>query len=141
MVVNRIQVKRVYDPAEPTDGYRMLVDRLWPRGMRKDALPLDEWAKDLAPSSDLRRAWHDGDIPTDEFQRAYAGELDGSDALIRLYGHILEGPVTLLVATRSPEASHAHVIVDALERLFRQRAMRHQGGPPGERVRLVGRID
>lgn len=111
-----IRIKRVYDAAAPEDGYRVLVDRLWPRGVRKDALGMDEWAKDLAPSTALRRAWHHGDISDEAFRDRYAAELDAVPALASLARRCRAGTVTLLVATRDIGRSHAHVLARELER-------------------------
>ena len=66
-----IRLKRIYDPVTETDGARVLVDRLWPRGQRKAALKLSRWYKDAAPSSELRRAWHQGGIDEGAFARRY----------------------------------------------------------------------
>ena len=110
-----IRIARVYDePSAAEDGYRVLVDRLWPRGMRKDRLRLDEWAKDVAPSTELRRAWHSGQIDGDEFAARYAAELDGNPSVAALARRAEAGTVTLLVATRDVAHSHAHVLVRAL---------------------------
>lgn len=108
-----VTIKRVYDEPDPDDGHRMLVDRLWPRGVKKEALEMDEWAKDLAPSTQLRKAWHDGDIDAAEFRERYLGELDGNPAVDELRERAAEGPVTLLIAGRDVEGSHAHVIIEA----------------------------
>lgn len=116
-----IGIKRVYDPASPDDGYRILVDRLWPRGIRKADLVMDEWAKDVTPSTALRKAWHTGDIDDDTFYANYAQELDGSQALKDLANRIQHSSsptVTLLVATKNVETSHAHVLVNALSELI-----------------------
>lgn len=111
-----IQIKRVYDEADPSDGYRVLVDRLWPRGVRKDSLVMDEWAKDVTPSTDLRKAWHSGHIGNDEFYRAYAAELDGNPSVAALAQRANAGRLTLLVATKDVATSHAHVLARALQK-------------------------
>lgn len=110
-----VQIKRVYEDASPTDGYRVLVDRLWPRGVAKASLPMDEWDKDVAPSADLRKAWHHGDIPNDEFYSRYAAELDGNPGVKKLAERAHEGTVTLLIAAKDEEHSHAHVLAKAIE--------------------------
>jgi uncharacterized protein YeaO (DUF488 family) len=101
----------VYDTHEA--GYRVLVDRLWPRGLRSVEAKLDEWLKDVAPSSDLRR-WYDHRIERfDEFARRYRAELrrvPASGAVRRLVELSREGPVTLLTATRDVEHSGARVL-------------------------------
>jgi uncharacterized protein YeaO (DUF488 family) len=105
-----VQVKRAYDARKPEDGARILVDRLWPRGLAKDEAHIDAWERDVAPSSELR-TWfgHDEDrFP--EFARRYRRELHGSVALERLRSHLAYGPLTLITATRSVETSHAAVL-------------------------------
>ncbi|QTZ85644.1 hypothetical protein GQ627_001201 [Klebsiella pneumoniae] len=71
-----IQCKRVYDPQESSDGYRVLVDRLWPRGIKKEALACDEWCKELTPSAELRKAFHGEAIDFAHFSQRYRQELD-----------------------------------------------------------------
>ena len=71
-----IQCKRVYDPQESSDGYRVLVDRLWPRGIKKEALACDEWCKALTPSAELRKAFHGEAIDFAHFSQRYRQELD-----------------------------------------------------------------
>ena len=80
--MTRIRIKRVYEPAAPDDGCRVLVDKLWPRGVRKDALHYDMWAKEITPSPELR-AWYHADPQTrwPEFRRRYLEELRGSQAV------------------------------------------------------------
>ncbi len=70
-----VSIKRVYGPADQGDGYRVLVDRLWPRGVRKDKAQLDTWIKDIAPSIELRRWFADDSLRWDEFERRYRAEL------------------------------------------------------------------
>ncbi|WP_105972367.1 DUF488 domain-containing protein [Streptomyces geranii] len=115
-----VRVRRVYDPPEPDDGVRVLVDRLWPRGLSKDAARVDEWPKALTPSTELRRWYHAQEDTADsyeEFRRRYEAELaapeaaESLDALRELVGR---GPVTLLSATKSPDHSHASVLVELL---------------------------
>ncbi|MHB7213911.1 DUF488 domain-containing protein, partial [Klebsiella pneumoniae] len=71
-----IQCKRVYDPQESSDGYRVLVDRLWPRGIKKEALACDEWCKELTPSAELRKDFHGEAIDFAHFSQRYRQELD-----------------------------------------------------------------
>ncbi|HEY7762995.1 MAG TPA: DUF488 family protein [Actinomycetota bacterium] len=112
-----VRVKRVYEPASRSDGARILVDRLWPRGVKKQDLAFDEWAKDVAPTPALR-TWY-GHRPErfEEFRRRYREELDSGDAheafdeLRELAG---SGTVTLLTATRDVERSGAAVLEEAL---------------------------
>ncbi len=114
-----IHVHRVYEEPSPDDGARVLVDRVWPRGMRKDAARLDEWAKDVAPSAGLR-AWYQHDpAKFDEFRRRYTAELAAPgprEALNRIRARAAHGPVTLLTATRDLSLSQAAVLADLLRR-------------------------
>lgn len=120
-----IQVKRVYDDATPTDGSRILVDRLWPRGLAKDTAGLDSWERTVAPSDQLRM-WY-AHVPDryPEFARRYRAELAGTDraeALERLARLADEQTLTLLTATKDPEHSQAEVIKEVLlERAERSR--------------------
>ena len=113
----QIRVRRVYDEPEPADGARVLVDKLWPRGVSKQAAHLQEWARDIAPSDELRRWYgHDPD-KFDEFRRRYLAELDQPEpraAVARLRGLAAGGPVTLLTATRDVQHSQAAVLADHL---------------------------
>lgn len=109
-----IKIKRVYEDATPEDGYRILVDRLWPRGVAKADLVMDEWGKDVAPSAELRKAWHHGDIDDAEFRSRYAAELDGNPAVATLAEKASHGTLTLLIAAKDVERSHAHVLADAI---------------------------
>jgi uncharacterized protein YeaO (DUF488 family) len=104
----RIQVKRAYDPPEPSDGQRVLVDRLWPRGLKKESLRLHEWLKDAAPSDSLRRWFsHDASRWT-EFKRRYFAELDAHpEATRRLTEMAADGPITLLYGARDREHNQA----------------------------------
>ncbi|MGA5168221.1 MULTISPECIES: DUF488 domain-containing protein [Streptomyces] len=114
----RPTVRRIYEPAGPDDGVRVLVDRLWPRGLSKADAHVDEWPKSLTPSTELRRWYHaaEGDA-YEEFRRRYEEELAGpeaAEALDRLRALAREGPLTLLTAAKDPGRSHAAVLVDLL---------------------------
>ena len=115
-----VNVRRVYEPPEPDDGVRVLVDRLWPRGLSKEDAQVAEWPKALTPSTELRRWYHAQDDTSDafeEFRRRYEAELaapeaaEPLDALRALAG---KRPVTLVTATRSPAQSHASVLAELL---------------------------
>ena len=112
-----VRVRRVYDPPEPGDGVRVLVDRLWPRGLAKDAARVDEWPKGLTPSNELRRWYHAGEGSYEEFARRYEAEPTEPEAA-ELLDHVRElagaGPVTLLTAVKEPEHSHAAVLARRL---------------------------
>jgi uncharacterized protein YeaO (DUF488 family) len=112
-----LRVRRVYEPSEPDDGVRVLVDRLWPRGLAKDAADVDEWPKALTPSTQLRRWFHADEGSYQEFAERYAAELAepaAAEALDGVRELVREGPVTLLTASWTPERSHAAVLVDLL---------------------------
>lgn len=111
-----IKVKRVYESADPTDGTRILVERLWPRGMRKEDLTLDAWVKDVAPSTDLRRWFGHDPAKWEEFRRHYFAELD---AHIAAWQPIIEaaskGNVTLLYSARDTEHNNAIALKEYLD--------------------------
>jgi uncharacterized protein YeaO (DUF488 family) len=110
-----MHIKRVYDPPARDDGMRILIDRLWPRGVSKDVLKLDAWAKDLAPSHELRR-WY-GHRPEHfaEFRRRYLAELKVlPERLDELRAAVRGRTVTLLTATRELDLSHATVLREVL---------------------------
>lgn len=104
-----IHIKRVYDPPSPDDGLRVLVDRLWPRGLKKEDATIDVWAKDLAPSTNLRK-WFSHDAGRfEEFAGQYRDELRQSAAdLVRI--GITASRVALLYAARSTSCNHAVVL-------------------------------
>ncbi|GGX53910.1 DUF488 domain-containing protein [Streptomyces chartreusis] len=112
-----VRIRRVYEAPEPEDGVRVLVDRLWPRGLSKDAAQVDEWPKGLTPSTELRRWYHAGEGSYEEFAGRYEAELDAPEAA-ELLEHVRElvgrGAVTLLTASKSPEQSHAAVLARLL---------------------------
>jgi uncharacterized protein YeaO (DUF488 family) len=111
-----IHIKRAYDPPARTDGMRILIDRLWPRGLAKDALKLDTWAKDLAPSHALRRWYGHEPGRFAEFRRRYLAELDSArDRLDDLRAAVRGHTATLLTATRELDLSHATVLRDVLQ--------------------------
>jgi uncharacterized protein YeaO (DUF488 family) len=114
-----VRVRRVYDPPDPADGHRVLVDRLWPRGLSKGAAALDEWAKAVAPSDELRRWYgHEPDRFT-AFRERYGAELQAperADALAHLRQLADSGPLTLLTATRDVEHSQAAVLAERLRK-------------------------
>jgi uncharacterized protein YeaO (DUF488 family) len=110
----KVRVRRVYDEPSPGDGSRVLVDRLWPRGLRKDRV--DEWLKDIAPSTELRTWYGHDPARFEEFRRRYAVELAGAAqraALDKL--RRAAGPLTLLTATKDVEHSQAAVLAQLLQ--------------------------
>jgi len=110
-----IGIKRVYDPPGPADGTRILVDRLWPRGLSKDDAALDQWLKDVAPSNELRRWYGHAPDRFAEFRRRYLAELKAApEAFAALRDVAGSGTVTLLTATRELTLSHAEVLKQLL---------------------------
>lgn len=114
-----VRVRRAYDEPTPEDGVRVLVDRLWPRGIRKDALDLADWNKDVAPSAELRGWFGHDPEKFAEFASRYRDELDtvaGRAALDRLRALPRGRPLTLITATKDVEHSQAAVLADLLRR-------------------------
>ncbi|WP_030158634.1 DUF488 family protein [Streptomyces sp. NRRL S-244] len=113
-----IRLRRVYDPPEPgADGVRVLVDRLWPRGLAKAAAAVDRWPKAVTPSGELRKWFHGGGGSAQEFRARYEAELAEPEAaaeLARLRTLAEAGPVTLLTAVKDPASSHAAVLAELL---------------------------
>jgi len=112
-----LRTKRVYDDPAPADGFRVLVDRLWPRGLSKERAALDLWAKDVAPSTELRRAFHRDGLPWDAFADAYRAELAGPARaeLESLRDELARHPVaTLLYGVHDEHHNHALLLRDAL---------------------------
>ncbi len=114
-----IALARVYDPPGQGDGIRLLVDRLWPRGVARTALAHDAWLRDIAPSDALRRWFHADPSRGAAFREHYRAELDASpEAVARALEWCRRGPVTLLYAARERELNHARVLREYLiERL------------------------
>lgn len=108
-----LRVKRVYDEPAPGDGYRVLVDRLWPRGLAKDRARVDLWLKDIAPSTELRRWFHAGEGDFDAFARRYTAELGTNPAVDELRTVVAREPVvTLLYGVKAPaDRNHAALLV------------------------------
>ncbi|MBS1203907.1 MAG: MarR family transcriptional regulator [Proteobacteria bacterium] len=113
-----IQCKRVYDATSEDDGYRVLVDRLWPRGVKKTDLHFDEWNKTLAPSTELRKAFHGEVLDFTSFSEAYRKELDAQKtAGEQLAARGKKGTVTLLYAAKNGAQNHAIVLAEWLRSL------------------------
>ena len=112
-----VRVRRVYEEPDACDGARVLVDRIWPRGLTKAKAALDEWCKDVAPSTELRK-WYSHDPDRfEDFSRRYRAELKDTqraDALAHLRGIAKNRQLTLLTATKEPEISEAAVLADLL---------------------------
>jgi uncharacterized protein YeaO (DUF488 family) len=114
-----IRIKRVYELADPNDGTRVLVDRLWPRGVRKEELILDVWYKEAAPSSRLRTWFRHDPARWDEFRKRYFAELDGNpEAWRSLLELARNGNITLLYSAKNEEHNNAVVLKDYLESML-----------------------
>jgi uncharacterized protein YeaO (DUF488 family) len=117
MAQGRVQVRRVYEEPQPGDGTRVLVDRIWPRGLTRAKAALNEWCKDVAPSGELRK-WYGHDPGRfEEFGRRYRLELQGprqAEALSHLRGLAKDRRLTLLTGTRTPQISEAAVLAALL---------------------------
>ena len=112
-----VQVKRAYDAPEASDGTRVLVDRLWPRGLTKERAKIDLWLKEVAPSAELRKWYGHAPERWEEFRDRYLQELQASpasEALERLRGLAREGTVTLIVGARDSEHSDGAVLREVL---------------------------
>lgn len=117
--MTNLVLKRVYEPVASTDGYRVLVDRLWPRGLSKEHAALDHWAKALAPSNELRQWFGHKPEHWAEFEKRYREELEGEEAqeeLAALRKHMRAGKVTLLYAAHDEAHNNAVVLLDFLKR-------------------------
>jgi uncharacterized protein YeaO (DUF488 family) len=111
-----IKIKRIYDQASPKDGKRILIDRLWPRGIKKDETKIDEWLKDIAPSNELRKWFAHDPSKWLEFKKRYIKELRSKSELIeRLKKETKRGKVTLLFSAKDIEHNNAVVLKEILE--------------------------
>lgn len=116
-MTERVQIRRVYEAPDADDGYRVLVDRLWPRGVSKDKADVDEWLRDVSPSDELRHWFgHDPDLWS-EFQRRYRVELEGvgAESMDHLVALASEQKVTLVYAARDTEHNNAVAIKELLD--------------------------
>lgn len=109
--MGQVLIKRIYEPFSETDGYRILVDRLWPRGIKKNDAHIDKWLKDVAPSTALRK-WFDHDAEKwDDFRKKYLAELKNSDAFDELKSDLhKEETITLLYAVKDEKLTHALIL-------------------------------
>lgn len=111
-----ITIKRVYAPSGESDGCRILVDRLWPRGLRKDHAAVELWLKDIAPSDELRRRFGHDPAKWRDFRRSYLRELEHKPQLIeQIARRVEEGPVTLLYSAHDAEHNNAAVLLDYMQ--------------------------
>lgn len=117
-----VRLKRAYEPPARSDGYRVLIDRLWPRGVSKEEAQLDEWARELAPSSELRRWFGHDPAKFREFRRRYRGELAGREEKLReLRRQARTGTLTLVYGARDSEHNDAVVLAELLRQGKRSR--------------------
>ena len=115
MTDGNVRVKRIYDPAQPGDGHRVLVDHVWPRGVSHERAALHQWARELAPGDDLRRWFDHRPERFAEFRSRYRAELGEHDQILAaLRRQAGEGPVTILYAARDREHNNAVVVAELL---------------------------
>ena len=129
-----IKLKRIYDTPKAGDGTRILVDRLWPRGIAQAKAKVDLWLKAIAPSGALRKRFHGHPEGWDEFRKAYAAELkQAGEAVQDLCGQLRKGTVTLLYAARDEEHNNAAVLRGVIERCDRSRVTSSEDPGPVRR--------
>lgn len=111
-----LKIKRIYEEPSADDGIRILVDRLWPRGVTKQRAHLDYWLKDIAPNPELRKWFNHEDSKYEEFSKKYKEELQDKSELIKKIKDLLnDSPVTLIYAAKSPTINHAAVLKSFIE--------------------------
>jgi uncharacterized protein YeaO (DUF488 family) len=112
-----VRIKRAYEPPTASDGYRVLIDRIWPRGITREEAHLDEWARELAPSGELRRWFGHDPARFEEFRRRYTEELGAQQRMLReLRRHARRGTLTLVYGARDTEHNDAVVLAQVLRR-------------------------
>jgi uncharacterized protein YeaO (DUF488 family) len=119
MARHQLRIKRVYKPPDDGDGVRVLVDRLWPRGLSRERARIDLWLKEIAPSDTLRRLFHGTPAGWEEFKAAYYAELGqpaAQSAVRSLLDRLAREPVTLLFAARDEERNNAVALKEWLEK-------------------------
>ena len=116
----KISIKRVYDQPDPKDGMRILVDRLWPRGLSKESAKIDLWLKSAAPSDELRK-WYQHDLPKwPEFKKRYFVELDANrDAVNELVGHLKVGKVSFLYSAKETQYNNAAALKEYIDKILK----------------------
>ncbi len=113
-----MKIKRIYEEAAPTDGYRVLIDRVWPRGISKEAAALDEWNKDVAPSAELRKWFNHEPAKFEEFKTKYIAELKSqAEQINRLQSIASKGELTLLYGAKDTENNQAVVLLNYLKNM------------------------
>ncbi|MGO1434471.1 MAG: DUF488 domain-containing protein [Canibacter sp.] len=119
MSKKNLSLKRAYDDAVKSDGTRVLVDRLWPRGVSKEKAQIDEWIKDIAPSAELRKWYQHDEDKFEEFEKKYQNELksgEQAEAYKKLKDLVASTKVTLITATKAADISEAAVLEKMLKR-------------------------
>jgi len=124
MQMCNIRVKIVYTESSEDDGYRILVDRLWPRGISKEKIKIDKWAKEISPSNELRKTFNHNPETMDEFKERYFFELDNNEHSAEFVNLIkdklIEGNVTLLYAAKNEQFNHAIVLKEWIEKISKE---------------------
>ncbi len=111
-----IRIKRVYEAPNKQDGKRILIDRLWPRGLTKEKAKVDAWLKDIAPSTELRKWFNHDSQKWPEFQKRYCKELDDNTSVDELRNQLSKGPATLIYGAKDTEHNDAVVLKNYLEK-------------------------
>jgi len=118
----KINLKRVYDNPLPEDGYRILVDRIWPRGISKETAQIDEWLKDIAPSNELRKWFNHDPHKWNEFKKRYFAELkDNKEQLEDIYSVAKKHHVTLVYSAKNKDFNNAVALKEYIEKQMKQR--------------------
>lgn len=117
--MNTIKIKRIYEPSSENDGYRILVDRLWPRGISKEKAGIDMWAKCISPSTELRKEFNHELNKMSEFRNKYTYELETNNEALEFIEHlkeiVQEENVTLLFAAKNETVNHAVILKEWIE--------------------------
>ena len=113
----QVRIKRIYEESKSSDGRRILIDRLWPRGVSKQAAAIDFWAKSVAPSNELRKWYQHDPAKWSEFRDRYFAELDANpEGVAELLEHLGDGPATLVFASKEERLNNASALREYLER-------------------------
>lgn len=116
--MNKIQIKRIYDKVEKNDGIRILIDRLWPRGIKKSEAAIDLWLKNIAPSNELRKLFAHDREKWVEFKKNYIAEIkDNKDSLAIIKDKLKKSNITLLYGTKDTECNNAVVLQEYLSQI------------------------
>lgn len=114
----KINLKRAYDKAEKSDGYRILVDRLWPRGISKEQAQIDQWLKEISPSNELRKAYKNGNLDWEEFKANYFKELEShQEELQKLARQAEKEQITFVYSAKNTEQNNAVALKEYLEKM------------------------